>query len=127
MRTMTPKKTNPMECSFPAEGGKQAELGGMAQCPIAEVCQSMLNHSRMGLVLLIPGLLFVLGGILILLEPTVLVWLMGCTSILLAWSWSHWLLFSENSVQLFYMPQTPFPQDSLVDDRITCNFHTERS
>ena len=83
MRTMTPKKTNPMECCFPAEGGKQAELGGMAQCPIAEVCQSMLNHSRMGLVLLIPGLLFVLGGILILLEPTVLVWLLGCTSILL--------------------------------------------
>ena len=77
------QKTNPIECCLPAEGGEKAEFGWMAQCPMAEMCQSMLKHSRMGLVLLIPGLLFVLGGILILLEPTVLVWLMGGTSILL--------------------------------------------
>lgn len=55
------QKTNPIECCLPAEGGEKAEFGGMAQCPMVEMCQSMLKHSRMGLVLLIPGLFIRVG------------------------------------------------------------------
>jgi hypothetical protein len=37
----------------------------------------MIEKPMSGLFLLIPGALLVLGGVLVLLEPRVLVWLMG--------------------------------------------------
>jgi hypothetical protein len=50
---------------------------------MAETCGQMLNNAKLSLFLLVPGILFFLGGILILLQPTALVWLVGGTSILL--------------------------------------------
>lgn len=59
------------------------ETEGRTKCPMAKMCEGMLTNSKVGFVFLIPGVLFTLGGILILFEPKALVWLMGGTSILL--------------------------------------------
>ena len=62
---------------------KAEGMGNMEMCPMASVCKGMLEKPRIGLVLMIPGFLLVLGGVLILLEPTILVWLMAGASILI--------------------------------------------
>ncbi len=55
----------------------------MELCPMATMCKGMIEKPMSGFFLLIPGALLVLGGVLILLEPRLLVWLMGSTSILI--------------------------------------------
>ena len=55
----------------------------MGMCPMAAMCKGMSDTSAPGFLMMIPGLLLVLGGVLVLLEPAVLVWLMGGTSILI--------------------------------------------
>lgn len=52
-------------------------------CPMASMCKGMEEKPGVGFLLMIPGLLLVLGGVLILIEPRVLIWLMGGTSILI--------------------------------------------
>ncbi len=41
------------------------------------MCKGMSGTSVSGLLMMIPGLLFVFGGVLVLLEPAVLAWFMG--------------------------------------------------
>lgn len=59
----------------------------MDMCPMTAICRGMAGGSgpgsRAGFLLLLPGLLLILGGVLILVEPRVLVWLIGGTSILI--------------------------------------------
>ena len=69
---------------MPEENPKQP----MEMCPMAAMCRGMMagksgSGSVSGLLLLLPGLALILGGVLILMEPRVLVWLMGATSILI--------------------------------------------
>lgn len=54
----------------------------MAMCPMASMCKEMAGKPGLGFLLLIPGLLLILGGVLIFLEPKFLVWLLAGTSIL---------------------------------------------
>ncbi|HSF04410.1 MAG TPA: hypothetical protein VLG10_01335 [Methylomirabilota bacterium] len=58
-------------------------MGAMEMCPMASMCRGMAEKPRFGFLLLIPGLLLVLGGVLIFIEPRVLVWLLAGTSILI--------------------------------------------
>jgi uncharacterized membrane protein len=46
------------------------------------MCQGMMKKRHSRLVLLLPGLLFILLGIVILIEPRVLVWLIAAIVIL---------------------------------------------
>ena len=57
----------------------------MDMCPMAAVCRGMSGKSGTGsgLLLMVPGILLVLGGVLVLTVPQALVWLMGGTSILI--------------------------------------------
>lgn len=57
--------------------------GTMEMCPMASMCKGMAEKPGVGFLLLIPGLLLVLGGVLIFIEPRVLVWLMAGASILI--------------------------------------------
>ena len=52
-------------------------------CPMASMCKGMADKSRPGFLLMIPGIVLVLAGVLILVEPRILVWLMAGTSIVL--------------------------------------------
>ncbi len=57
--------------------------GSMEMCPMASMCKGMMGKSRSRFLLMIPGLALVVGGVVIFLEPKVLFWLMGGTSILI--------------------------------------------
>ena len=50
-------------------------------CPMAKTCKGMMGKPFSGLLLIVPGIVFILVGALILVEPKVLVWLMAAVSI----------------------------------------------
>lgn len=55
----------------------------MAMCPMAKMCERMLDKPRSGSFLMVPGGLLILLGVLILIEPRVVVWLVGGVAILM--------------------------------------------
>lgn len=63
------------------QGRKGQGMAAMEMCPMASMCRGMAEKPRLGFLLLIPGLLLVLGGVLIFIEPRALVWLLAGTSI----------------------------------------------
>ena len=58
------------------------DTNAMPTCPMASMCKGMTGKRGFGLMLMLPGLLLVLAGILIFIEPKVLVWLIASVSIL---------------------------------------------
>lgn len=65
-----------------------SEYGGnpmraMAMCPMAPMCQRMLKRSGIGVLIAIPGVLLVSAGVLVILEPRVLFWLLGGASVVI--------------------------------------------
>ena len=66
---------------------KAKGMGNMEMCPMASMCKGMAEKPGTGILLMIP----VAGGILILIEPRILVWLMAGASILI---WFVMLFFS---------------------------------
>jgi len=66
------------------ESDQQVEGGeNMEMCPMASMCKGMMGKRGAGYLLMVPGAVLVLVGILILIEPTILYWLMAGTSILI--------------------------------------------
>lgn len=58
-----------------------AEPSGM--CPMAGLFTGMMAKTRLARWLMLPGAVLVVGGVAMLIEPRILVWLMAGTSILL--------------------------------------------
>ena len=54
----------------------------MESCPMSAMFKRTAGSRGFGLLAMIPGLLFVLGGLAIIFEPQILVWLMAAASIL---------------------------------------------
>jgi hypothetical protein len=71
--TVTPEKTTERT---------RGEAGAMPMCPMAATCKGMMQKPLSGSLLMIPGLVFIVVGVLIIIEPEILVWLMGAASIL---------------------------------------------
>ena len=78
---------------FPTSIGDRAFAGGigckmtekenpMESCPMSAMFKRTAGSRGFGLLAMIPGLLFVLGGLAIIIEPQILVWLMAAASIL---------------------------------------------
>ncbi|HSC27290.1 MAG TPA: hypothetical protein VLD67_08450 [Vicinamibacterales bacterium] len=63
------------------QAGKTQGMSAMEMCPMASMCSGMAAKRGLGSLLLIPGLLLVLGGVLIVIEPRALVWLLAGASI----------------------------------------------
>ena len=61
----------------------QAPRSMEEMCPMASMCQGMMKKRHSRLILLLPGLLFILLGIVILIEPKVLVWMIATIVIVL--------------------------------------------
>lgn len=55
----------------------------MPMCPMAETCKGMMEKPFSSLFLIIPGIVLLVVGLLIVIEPKVLVWLMAAASILM--------------------------------------------
>ena len=66
-----------------AENGTTRETEAMEMCPMGSMCKGMMEKPGSGFFLMIPGLLLVLGGVLIFIEPRVLLWLVGGALILI--------------------------------------------
>lgn len=55
----------------------------IAMCPMASICKGLAEKPPARALLMIPGLVLILVGISILLEPKVLIWLTAAVAILL--------------------------------------------
>lgn len=55
----------------------------MAMCPMATMCKGVMEKRPSGLLLMLPGAVLIVVGVLIFLEPRILAWLMGAVSVLL--------------------------------------------
>ncbi len=62
-------------------------------CPMATMCKGIMEKTGFGWLLLIPGAALILGGILILIEPNILFWLLAGTSIVLGLAMSAFAVF----------------------------------
>jgi hypothetical protein len=51
-------------------------------CPMAETCKGMMEKPLSGLVMVIPGIAFIAMGLLIVIWPSVLPWLVAAACIL---------------------------------------------
>jgi len=49
----------------------------MPMCPMAETCKGMMSKPFSGFALAVPGVTFVLLGILIVFEPRIVAWVMA--------------------------------------------------
>ncbi len=49
----------------------------MAMCPMASMCRGMMQKSFSGVWLIIPGVLFISFGVLMVIEPRILLWVMA--------------------------------------------------
>jgi hypothetical protein len=59
-----------------------AQVAPMPMCPMAETCKGMMEKPLSGLVMVIPGVAFIALGVLIVVWPSVLPWLVAAACIL---------------------------------------------
>jgi uncharacterized membrane protein HdeD (DUF308 family) len=60
-----------------------AERVPMPMCPMAETCKGLMDKPRRGVGLIIPGLLLIALGVVVLIEPRILVWLVAAVFVLM--------------------------------------------
>ena len=63
--------------------GATARQYPMAMCPMAKMCERMMEKPPSGALLMLPGALLIALGVLIFLEPRIVVWLVGAVAILM--------------------------------------------
>ena len=49
----------------------------MPMCPMAETCKGMMEKPFSGMALLIPGIVLIILGVSVLIEPRILLWLVA--------------------------------------------------
>lgn len=55
----------------------------MPMCPMAGMCKGMMQKPGSSLMLLMPGVVFIILGVVILIEPRVLLWLVALALIVM--------------------------------------------
>lgn len=55
----------------------------MPMCPMAETCRGMMDRPFSGLMMMLPGLVFIVLGALIIVWPFLLPWLVAAACILM--------------------------------------------
>jgi len=59
------------------------ETTHMSMCPMSETCKGMVDKPGSGLWMIIPGLIFIILGVLIILYPQILAWLVAIALIIM--------------------------------------------
>jgi len=59
------------------------ETVSLPMCPMGETCKRMMENPPSRFLMFVPGLVFIVVGILIVVEPRVLVWLIAAATILM--------------------------------------------
>jgi uncharacterized membrane protein HdeD (DUF308 family) len=60
-----------------------AETTAMRMCPMAATCKGMVDNPKTGFLMHIPGLLFIVLGVAIILYPQILVWFIAVALIVM--------------------------------------------
>ena len=60
-----------------------AETTPMPMCPMAGTCKGMIDKPGSGLWMMIPGILFIALGVLVILYPPILAWLIAIALIVI--------------------------------------------
>ena len=55
----------------------------MPMCPMAGMCKGMVEKPGSGLMLLIPGIVFIILGVVILIEPRILLWFVALSLVVM--------------------------------------------
>lgn len=55
----------------------------MAMCPMAKTCARMMERPHSSSFLMLPGLLLIVLGVLIFIEPRIAAWLVGSLAVLM--------------------------------------------
>ena len=55
----------------------------MPMCPMAEMCKGMMNRPMSSFALIVPGVLLILLGIVVIIEPRILSWLVAAALIVM--------------------------------------------
>jgi len=55
----------------------------MPMCPMAETCKGMMAKPFSGFMIVIPGIFLIVLGVVVLLEPRILVWLMAAVLVVM--------------------------------------------
>ncbi len=63
--------------------GVTPRANAMAMCPMARMCGRMMEKPHSGSLLMLPGALLIALGVLIFLEPRIVVWLVGTVAVLM--------------------------------------------
>lgn len=67
----------------PTPPGSWPRTSAMVMCPMATMCKGMMKKSPFGLAVMLAGAVLIAVGVLIVLEPQILVWLMGPAFVIL--------------------------------------------
>jgi uncharacterized membrane protein HdeD (DUF308 family) len=59
------------------------ETTPMTMCPMAETCRGMMSRRGSGLMFIVPGILFIILGVAVVMEPRILVWLVALALIVM--------------------------------------------
>ena len=59
-----------------------AQAAPMPMCPMAETCRGLMERPLSGLIMLVPGITFITLGVLIIVWPSILPWLVAAACIL---------------------------------------------
>ena len=60
-----------------------AESTSMPMCPMAETCKGMTEKPGSGAMFMLPGVLLIVLGVVVLIEPRILVWIVALALILM--------------------------------------------
>jgi len=60
-----------------------AETAPMSMCPMAETCKGMMEKPLSNFALIVPGLVLIVLGVAVLVEPCILVWLVALALIVM--------------------------------------------
>ena len=60
-----------------------AESTPMPMCPMAGMCKGMMEKPFSGFFMIIPGIVFIVLGVLIIIEPKILAWFVAAVCVLI--------------------------------------------
>lgn len=74
-----------------------SETTAMPSCPMAATCRGMMENRKSRFLMIVPGLLFIVLGVTIIMYPQILVWLVAIAFIMMGLA----MLMMVNSMRRF--------------------------
>jgi peptidoglycan/LPS O-acetylase OafA/YrhL len=63
-----------------------ADSGSMPMCPMAETCRGMMDKPRSGVALIVTGIVLMVLGVAVVVEPRILLWLVAAVLVVMGFA-----------------------------------------